>query len=65
MALQKSVPLKDEKALEFRFESFNVFNHAQFFGPTSVSGVLGSSNFGQVVSASPARICQGAIRLSF
>jgi len=65
MALQKAIPLKDEKALEFRFESFNVFNHAQFFGPTSVSGVLGSSNFGQVVSASPARICQGAIRLSF
>jgi hypothetical protein len=65
MALQKAIPLKDEKALEFRFESFNVFNHAQFFGPTSVSGVLGSSNFGQVVSASPARICQGAVRLSF
>ncbi len=65
MALQKSIPLKDEKAIEFRFESFNVFNHAQFFGPTSVSGVLGSSNFGQVVSASPGRIYQGAIRVSF
>jgi hypothetical protein len=65
IALQKSIPLKEEKTLEFRFESFNIFNHAQFFGPASVSGVLGSSNFGQVVSASPARICQGAIRFSF
>jgi hypothetical protein len=65
MALQKSIPLKDEKALELRFESFNVFNHTQFFGPSSVSGILGSSNFGQVISASPARISQVAIRFSF
>jgi hypothetical protein len=65
MALQKAILLKDERALELRFESFNVFNHTQFFGPSSVSGILGSSNFGEVVSASPARICQGAIRLSF
>jgi len=65
MALQKSIPLKDEKALEFRFESFNVFNHTQFFGPSSVSGILGSSNFGQVISASAPRICQGAVRLTF
>jgi len=40
-------------------------HHTQFFGPSSVSGVLGSSNFGQVISASPARICQAAVRLSF
>ena len=65
MALQKSIPLKDEKALEFRFESFNVFTHTQFFGPSSVNGVLGSSNFGQVISASAPRICQGAVRLTF
>jgi len=65
MALQKSIPLKAEKALELRFESFNVFNHTQFFGPSSVSGTLGSSNFGQVISASSPRICQAAIRLSF
>jgi hypothetical protein len=65
MAVQKSISLKENKALELRLESFNVFNHAQFFGPSSVSGILGSSNFGQVVSASPGRICQAAIRLSF
>ncbi len=65
MAVQKSISLKENRALELRLESFNVFNHAQFFGPSSVSGILGSSNFGQVVSASPGRICQAAIRLSF
>jgi hypothetical protein len=65
MALQKSFALKDEKALELRFESFNIFNHTQFFGPSSVAGTLGSSNFGEVVSASAPRICQAAVRFSF
>ena len=65
LALQKSFPLREDKALELRFESFNVFNHTQFFGPTSVGGTLGTSNFGDVVSASAPRICQAAARFSF
>jgi hypothetical protein len=65
MSVQKSIALKEQKALELRFESFNVFNHTQFFGPSSVSGTLGSSNFGQVISASAPRICQAAVRFSF
>jgi hypothetical protein len=36
-------------------ESFNVLNYTQFFGPSSVSGILGSSNFGQVIGASSPR----------
>jgi hypothetical protein len=65
MALQKSIPIRDTQAVELRLESFNVFNHAQFFGPSSVAGTLGSSNFGQVVSAAPARIGQVALRYTF
>jgi hypothetical protein len=65
MALQKSIPIKEEKTVELRFESFNVFNHTQFFGPTAVSGTLGSSNFGEVTSASAPRICQAALRFVF
>jgi len=65
MSIQKSIALTEQKALELRFESFNVFNHAQFFGPASVSGTLGSSNFGDVISASSPRIGQAAIRFSF
>ena len=65
MALQKTIPFTRENALQLRLEAFNVFNHTQFFGPSSVSGVLGSSNFGQVVSAVSPRICQAALRLSF
>ena len=65
MALGKNLPLKENKAILFRIEAFNVFNHAQFFGPSSVNGVLGSSSFGQVVSAAPPRILQAAARFSF
>ncbi len=46
MALLKNVPLTESKSLQFRFEGFNVFNHAQFFGPASVNGNINSSSFG-------------------
>ena len=65
VALQKAVQIREGKSVEARFEAFNVFNHTQFFGPSSVAGTLGSSNFGQVVSAAPPRICQAALRLVF
>ncbi len=64
-ALQKSIPIREAKTIELRFEAFNVFNHTQFFGPSSVNGTLGASNFGSVVSASAPRICQVAARFSF
>jgi hypothetical protein len=65
MALMKTVPLAESKSLQFRLEAFNVFNHAQFFGPTSVNGNMNSSTFGQVVSASSPRLLQVAVKLIF
>jgi hypothetical protein len=65
MALLKSLPLTESKSLEFRFEGFNVFNHAQFYGPTSVNGNISSSSFGEVVSAAAPRLMQAAIKLKF
>ncbi len=38
MALLKNVRLTESKSLQFRIEAFNVFNHAQFFGPQAVDG---------------------------
>ncbi len=32
LALEKTVPLTGSKALQFRAEAFNAFNHAQFYG---------------------------------
>jgi hypothetical protein len=65
MALQKSVMLTEAKSLQLRFEGFNVFNHAQFYGPASVNGNINSSTFGQVVSAAPPRLMQVAAKFVF
>jgi Carboxypeptidase regulatory-like domain len=65
MALLKSVPLTESKSLQFRFEGFNLFNHAQFYGPASVNGNINSSSFGEVVSAAPARLMQAAVKFIF
>jgi hypothetical protein len=65
MALAKSLALGDARSLVFRVEGFNVFNHAQFNGPTAVDGNVGSATFGNVISAAPPRILQGAVKLAF
>ena len=65
MAVAKNLHLTESKALLFRVEAFNVFNHAQFNGPAAVDGDIGSSTFGNVISAAPPRILQGALKFSF
>jgi Carboxypeptidase regulatory-like domain len=65
MALAKNLPLTEAKSLFFRVEAFNIFNHTQFSGPTSVDGDIGSSTFGNVISAASARVLQGALKFNF
>jgi|HubBroStandDraft_6_1064221.scaffolds.fasta_scaffold00253_27 hypothetical protein len=65
MALLKSVPLTESRSLQFRFEGFNIFNHAQFYGPASVNGNINSSSFGEVISAAPPRLMQAAVKFIF
>jgi hypothetical protein len=65
MALAKRLSLTESKSLLFRVESFNVFNHTQFNGPGSVDGNIGSSTFGNAISAAPPRILQGALKFNF
>ena len=64
-AVAKSLRLTDSKSLLFRVEAFNVFNHTQFNGPSSVDGDIGSSTFGNAISAAAPRILQGALKFSF
>jgi hypothetical protein len=64
-AVAKKLPLTESKSMLFRVEAFNVFNHTQFNGPSSVDGDIGSSTFGQAISAAPPRILQGAVKFSF
>jgi hypothetical protein len=65
MTLAKRLQLSESKSLQFRLEAFNVFNHAQFYGPASVDGNIASSTFGQIVSAAAPRLVQLATKLSF
>ncbi len=65
IALLKSVSLGESRALQFRLETFNTFNHTQFFGPTSVVGEITSSDFGQVVNATAPRLVQLATKFTF
>jgi hypothetical protein len=65
VALLKSFRLSESKALQFRLESFNTFNHTQFFGPAAVNGDSDSAQFGQVVKAAPPRLVQAALRFTF
>ena len=65
MALAKSLALTESSSLLFRVEAFNIFNHAQFNGPSAVDGNIGSSTFGNAISAAPPRILQGAVKLNF
>ena len=64
-ALAKKLSLTDSKSLLFRVEAFNVFNHTQFNGPSSVDGNIGSSTFGNAISAAPPRVLQGALKFNF
>jgi len=65
MALLKNLRLTESKFLQFRLEAFNVFNHAQFFGPQAVDGNISSGTFGQVVSAAPPRLVQVGAKFTF
>jgi len=65
MALSKRFTLSESRNVLFRLEAFNVFNHTQFFGPLSVNGTIGSTSFGDVVSAAAPRILQAALKFTF
>lgn len=63
--ISRSLLVKDDRALEFRVETFNLLNHAQFFGASTVQGNISSGSFGQAVNAMPPRQMQLALRYRF
>jgi hypothetical protein len=65
MALEKKITLGETRDLLLRAESFNVFNHAQFFGPEAVNGNPDSTNFGRIVNANAPRQIQIAAKFNF
>ena len=65
LALLRAFRVSETKTLQFRLETFNTFNHAQFFGPAAVNGDFGTGTFGQVVKAAPPRLMQLALKFTF
>jgi hypothetical protein len=65
LALLRSFQLSEAKVLQFRLETFNTFNHTQFFGPAAVNGDIDSDLFGHVVQAAPPRLMQLAVKFTF
>jgi hypothetical protein len=65
LALLRDFALREGKTLQFRLETFNTFNHAQFFGPAAVNGDFGTGTFGQVVKAAPPRLVQLGLKFTF
>jgi outer membrane receptor protein involved in Fe transport len=63
--VSKSFVLTESKSFDIRVEAFNVLNHAQFYGPSSVDGKINDSNFGTVVSAAAPRLIQLALKFKF
>ena len=65
LALLKETHISESKVLEFRLETFNTFNHPQFFGANTVDGNINDATFGEAVSAMAPRLMQAALRFRF
>ena len=58
----KNVPLGEKRRLQFRAETFNIFNTTRFNQP---SGAMNTPNYGVITSAQDPRIVQLALKLYF
>jgi hypothetical protein len=63
--ISKIIALGEARSLDLRVEAFNLFNHAQFYGPSSVDGEVNDPDFGHVVSAEAQRLVQLAAKFYF
>jgi hypothetical protein len=65
-SLFKNIPIRERLKLQFRFESFGLFNHSNFANPAAV---LNTSSFGNITAlnaTSPgSRVIQFALKLQF
>ncbi len=62
IAITRSFKLADTRTFQFRWEIFNVMNHANFNAPVAA---LNSANFGKILTAGDPRIMQFALRFEF
>jgi hypothetical protein len=65
LAVAKSTLLAERTSLLLRVETFNLFNHAQFFGPAAVNGNISGATFGQIQNSTPPRLLQISASIKF
>ena len=65
LTLQKNIRFGETRSLLLRFEGFNAFNHAQFYGPASVNGQIEDPSFGSIANAAAPRLVQLAAKFVF
>jgi hypothetical protein len=66
LALFKRTKVGERTTVEFRVESFNLFNRVRFGAPNTVFTTAASSTFGQITTvANSPRLLQMGLRLSF
>jgi hypothetical protein len=61
-SLFKNIPIRERVKFQIRFETFALFNHTNFNNP---SATLGTSSFGNIVSATGNRNIQFGLKLQF
>lgn len=62
LSVMKNVALTERLHMQFRAESFNIANHANFGLPIAD---IASTNFGRILQASPPRLIQFALKILF
>jgi hypothetical protein len=69
MSLLKNFPITERKALQFRAEAFNIFNHANFtgIGTTLMLDNTGkpTAGFGSVNASAPGRVLSLGLKFLF
>jgi hypothetical protein len=58
----KNIKIYEQWRLQFRAETFNIFNHTN---PSAVGTGFGTATFGQVTAARDPRIIQLGLKLNF
>ncbi len=62
LSLTKKFYIREQRYVQFRWETFNAFNHANYGSPNTT---IGQSTTGQIFSAGPARQMQLGLKVVF